>query len=164
MNAQGFPEGAGTTGTMSAVRLVLPRGVDGLAVEQVEIPRAGLGEALVRVHAAALTRDELEWPVDRLPAIPSYEVSGTVEAVGPGVEKLASGDEVFALTPFDRDGNAAELALVPAAVLAKKPRSLDHVESAALPMGGLSAWQALFDPGRLRRGKRGKVVLRVSAG
>ena len=79
---------------MSAVRLVLPRGVDGLAVEQVEIPRAGSGEALVRVHAAAITRDELEWPVDRLPAIPSYELSGVIEAVGPDVSDLGAGDAV----------------------------------------------------------------------
>ena len=154
MDAERPAETAGATETMSAIRLSAPGTPDALALEQIEVPRAGPGEALVRVHAAAITRDELEWPVDRLPAIPSYEVSGTVEAVGPGVEKLASGDEVFALTPFDRDGNAAELALVPAAVLAKKPRSLDHVESAALPMGGLSAWQALFDHGRLRRGER----------
>ena len=76
---------------------------------------------------------KLEWPVDRLPAIPSCELS-------PGV-LVDSGDEVYALTPFDRDGVAAEYALVPARVLAPKPARLSHVE-AALPMGGLTAWQA----------------------
>jgi NADPH:quinone reductase-like Zn-dependent oxidoreductase len=61
---------------------------------------------------------------------------------------------VFALTPFDRDGVAAEYATVPSAVLAPKPASLTHVEAAALPMGGLSAWQGLFVHGRLRAGDR----------
>jgi NADPH:quinone reductase-like Zn-dependent oxidoreductase len=108
---------------------------------------------LVRVHAASITRDELEWPVDRLPAIPSYELSGVV---------VESGDEVYALTPFDRDGVAAEYAVVPADVLAPKPSRLSHVEAAALPMGGLTAWQALFVHGRLARGER--VLITGSAG
>ena len=108
---------------------------DGLKVEEIETPSPAPGEVLVRVHAAAITRDELQWPVDRLPAIPSYELSGVV---------VGSGDEVYALTPFDRDGVAAECAVVPADVLAPKPVQLSHVEAAALPMGGLTAWQALL--------------------
>src|SRR5690242_17440020 len=92
---------------------------DGLKVEEIDSPSPGPGEVLVRVHAAAITRDELEWPVDRLPAIPSYELSGVV---------VDSGEEVYALTPFDRDGVAAEYAVVPADVLAPKPRRLRHVE------------------------------------
>jgi len=118
---------------------------DGLNVEEIEVPSPRPGEVLVRVHAAAITRGELEWPVDRLPAIPSYELSGVV---------VDSGAEVYALTPFDRDGVAAEYALVPAPVLAAKPARLSHVEAAALPMGGLTAWQALFVHGRLGRGER----------
>lgn len=118
---------------------------DGLKVEEIETPSAGPGEVLVNVHAAAVTRDELEWPVDRLPAIPSYELSGVV---------VGSGEEVYALTPFDRDGVAAEYAVVPADVLAPKPLRLSHVEAAALPMGGLTAWQALFVHGRLARDER----------
>ena len=118
---------------------------DGLKVEEIETPSPGPGEVLVRVHAAAITRDELEWPVDRLPATPSHELSGVV---------VDGGDEVYALTPFDRDGVAAEYAVVPADVLAPKPARLSHVEAAALPMGGLTAWQALFVHGRLARGER----------
>jgi NADPH:quinone reductase-like Zn-dependent oxidoreductase len=129
-------------------------GLDGLSTDEVDVPPIGPGEALVRVHAAALTRDELEWPVDRLPAIPSYELSGVVEAVGPSVMDVAPGDEVFALTPFDRDGAAADYIAVPAELLAPKPGSLDHVESAAVPLAALSAWQGLFDHGRLERGER----------
>jgi NADPH:quinone reductase-like Zn-dependent oxidoreductase len=122
------------------------------------VPRPRAAEALVRVHAAAITRDELTWPVDRLPAIPSYELSGVVAEVAPDVHDVAAGDEVFALTPFDRDGVAADYAIVPAAVLAPRPRTLTHVESAALPLAGLSAWQGLFDHGGLREGERVRVL------
>jgi NADPH:quinone reductase-like Zn-dependent oxidoreductase len=130
----------------------------GLAVEELEIPRPRAGEALVRVHAAAITRDELTWPVDRLPATPSYELSGVVAAVAPDVDDVEEDEEVFALTPFDRDGVAADYAVVPASVLAAKPRTLTHVESAALTLTGLSAWQGLFDHGGLRDGERVRVL------
>src|SRR6059058_1676076 len=102
---------------MRAVRLHPPGGVDSLSVDDVEVPQPGPGQALVRVHAAAITRDELDWPVDRLPAIVSYELSGVVEQVGNDVGDLAVGDDVFALTAFDRDGVAAEYAVVLAALL-----------------------------------------------
>jgi NADPH:quinone reductase-like Zn-dependent oxidoreductase len=69
-----------------------------------------------------------------LPAIPSYELAGVVEEAGPGVAGVAPGDEVFALTPFDRDGVAADFAIVPAEALAARPRSLSRAESAAVPM------------------------------
>src|SRR3954447_21867488 len=126
---------------MKAVRL---HG-DGLRLEDVPRPEPRSGEVLVRVYAAALTRDELTWPTDRLPAIPSYELSGVVEA---------SGEEVIALTPFDRDGVASEYAAVPKTLLAPKPSGLSHVEAAALPMGGLSAWQGLVVHGALKEGER----------
>jgi NADPH:quinone reductase-like Zn-dependent oxidoreductase len=118
---------------------------DGLRLDELDIPVPGEGEALVRVHAAAITRDELTWPTDRLPAIPSYELSGVVEATG---------DEVFALTPFDRDGVGAEYAIVPTALLSPKPPTLSHVEAAAIPMGGLSAWQGLIVHGHLQPDER----------
>jgi NADPH:quinone reductase-like Zn-dependent oxidoreductase len=126
---------------------------DGLKVEEVETPSPAPGEVLVRVHAAAITRDELQWPVERLPAIPSYELSGVV---------VGSDGVVYALTPFDRDGVAAEYAVIPPDVLAPKPLRLSHVEAAALPMGGLTAWQALFVHGRLARGER--VLITGSSG
>jgi|SRR5690349_680881 NADPH:quinone reductase-like Zn-dependent oxidoreductase len=122
---------------------------EGLKVEEIEKPSPRQGELLVRVHAAAITRDELEWPLDRLPATVSYELSGVV---------ADTGEEVYALTPFDRDGVAAEYAAVPAAVLAPKPARLSHAEAAALPMGGLSAWQALFTHGKLKEGERVRVT------
>jgi NADPH:quinone reductase-like Zn-dependent oxidoreductase len=140
--------------TMCAIRLRAPGGPEELVLEQIETPRPRAGEALVRVHAAAITRDELEWPIDRLPAIPSYELSGVVAAVAPDVNGVAVGEAVYALLPFDRDGAAADYAAVPASALAPKPRTLDHVESAAVPLAALSAWQGLFDHGRLEAGQR----------
>ena len=131
---------------MLAARLTAP---NRLEIAQIDEPTPGPGGALIRVHAAAITRDELTWPLDRLPAIPSYEISGTVAALGPGANGLAVDDEVFALTPFDRDGGAAEYAVV-----ASKPKTLNHIQSAAIPLAGLSAWQALFDHGGLQRGER----------
>src|SRR5919197_479670 len=76
-------------GVMRVVRLRAPGGPEQLALEEADRPRPGPGEALVRVHAAAITRGELEWPLDRLPAIPCYELSGVVEEVGPGVAGAA---------------------------------------------------------------------------
>jgi NADPH:quinone reductase-like Zn-dependent oxidoreductase len=127
--------------TMTAIRLHAPGGLDQLVVERIRTPRLREGEVLVRVHAAAITRDELEWPTDRLPAIPSYEVSGVVVAVAPGVEEVGIGEPVYALTRFDRDGAAAEYVAVAANELSPKPNALDHVQSAAIPMTGLSAWR-----------------------
>ena len=140
--------------TMRAIRLGTAGGPEALSLEHVEIPPLLAGDALVHVHAAGITRDELEWPIDRLPAIPSYELSGTVSAVAGGVDGVDVGQDVFALTPFDRDGVAADYALVAAELLAPKPRTLDHVESAAIPMGSLTAWQALFVHGGLEEGQR----------
>jgi NADPH:quinone reductase-like Zn-dependent oxidoreductase len=143
-----------TSTTMRAVVLRAAGGPEQLVLEQIPIPAPGPGEALVRVYAAALTRDELEWPVDRLPAIPSYELSGVVAELGPGVDRLAVGDHVYGMTAFDRDGVAADYAAINAELLAPKPRALSHPEAAAVPLAALSAWQGLFEHGRLAAGER----------
>jgi NADPH:quinone reductase-like Zn-dependent oxidoreductase len=140
--------------TMRAVRLHPPGGLQNLKIEDIAVPRAGRGDLLIRVQAAGLTRDELDWPVDRLPATPSYEPSGVVADVGEDVDDLKPGIAVFARAPFDRDGAAAEYTVVPASDVAPKPASLSHAEAAALPLAGLSAWQGLFVHGRLAAGER----------
>jgi NADPH:quinone reductase-like Zn-dependent oxidoreductase len=135
---------------------------DALALQTLDVPVAKTGDVLVEVHAAAVTRDELTWPEDRLPAIPSYEISGVVAEVGPDVDELSVGDAVYGLMRFDRDGGAAEYAVVAADGLAAKPQTLDHSAAAALPLAGLSAWQGLFDHGELTAGQR--VVIHGAAG
>jgi NADPH:quinone reductase-like Zn-dependent oxidoreductase len=140
--------------TMRALRLHPPGGLERLVCERIETPRPSAGEALVEVHAAAITRDELEWPTDRLPAIPSYELSGVVAAIGQGVSEPAVGDAVYALTEFDRDGVAADYAVIASAALAPKPRALTHAEAAAIPLPALSARQGLVDHGKLAAGER----------
>ena len=80
--------------------------------------------------------------------------SGAVAQLGDGVDDVAIGDAVYALTPFDRDGVAADYAVVATELLAPKPRALSHVEAAAVPLPALTAWQGLFDHGRLAAGER----------
>jgi NADPH:quinone reductase-like Zn-dependent oxidoreductase len=147
---------------MFAVRQHPPGGPASLVREQVEQPTPGPDEVLVRVHAAAITRNELDWSTDRLPATPSYEFSGVVAALGPGVDDLEVGEPVYALNDFDREGAAAEFTILPSGFASPKPRSLSHAESAALPLAGLTAWQGLHVHGELAEGER--VLVHGAAG
>jgi NADPH:quinone reductase-like Zn-dependent oxidoreductase len=147
---------------MRALRLNDRGGPDGLRDEEAPLPELGIGDVLVRVHAASFTPTELAWPstwVDRLghdrrPVIPGHEVSGTVEALGSGTTGFAVGDAVYGLTDWYRDGAFAEFAAVEARNLAPKPASVSHVEAATLPLAGLTAWQALFVHGGVAEGHR----------
>src|SRR5437762_4950914 len=148
------PEERSPTGQQGSGVLAVRLHDDGLKVEEIETPSPDPGEALVRVHAAAITRGELEWPVDRLPAIPCYELCGVIEEAGAGVTDIAAGDKVFALIPFDRDGVAADYTALPAELLVSSPQALGDAESAAIPLPALAAWQGLFDHGRLAADER----------
>jgi NADPH:quinone reductase-like Zn-dependent oxidoreductase len=139
---------------MNAVRLQKAAGPAGLVYEQVVTPEPQEGEVLVEVHAAAITRDELDWPVNRLPAIPSYEFSGVVAMVGHEVDGMTVGQPVFALSAFDRDGAAAEYIVIPSGFLAPKPKTIDHIQAASIPLAALTAWQGLFEYGQLGKGQR----------
>ena len=130
-------------------------------MERAPVPVPAPGEVLIAVHAAAITFDELTWDetwlrdgVDRTPVIPSHEVSGVVAAVTDDVTDFAVGDEVYGLIRFDRDGAAADYVTVPAADLATRPTTVSHVVSAALPLAGLTAWQALVDHAKVQPGER----------
>jgi len=123
-----------------------------LSLGQVPIPRPESGEVLVRVAATAVTAQELTWP-EKWPAIPCHDLSGVVAGSGPGGTGWADGTEVFGLVGFDRPGAAAEYVTVPAADLAAKPAAVDHVAAAAIPLGGLTAWQALHDHADLQPGQ-----------
>jgi len=123
-----------------------------LSFDQVPIPRPESGEVLVRVAATAVTAQELTWP-EKWPAIPCHDLSGVVAGSGPGGTGWADGTEVFGLVGFDRPGAAAEYVTVSAADLAAKPAAVDHVAAAAIPLGGLTAWQALHDHAGLQPGQ-----------
>ena len=123
-----------------------------LTCETVPVPDPGPGEVLVEVHATAVTAGELTWP-EGWPAIPCHDLSGVVAETGSGVVSWRLGDEVYGLVGFDRPGAAAEYVTAPAADLAAKPSGVGHAEAAAVPLGALTAWQALHEYARLQPGQ-----------
>ena len=132
-----------------------------LRYEEIDAPEPGEGEVLIRVHAAAV--NPIDWKFRRglvekpLPAVLGSDVSGTVEASR--AEGFAAGDEVFGLAA---SGGYAELATARAPVIAPKPAGVSHEQAAALPVAGMTAWQALFDRGGLEPG--GSVLVAGAAG
>jgi NADPH:quinone reductase-like Zn-dependent oxidoreductase len=164
-----MPE-SGMAQTMMALRAHARGGAEQLVYEAAPVPVPGPGEALVAVHAAAITFAELTWDLswttrdgrDRTPVIPSHEVSGTVAGLGPDAGGFTVGDEVYGLIDFDRDGAAAQYVSLPAAHLAVGPRSVSHTEAATLPLAALTAWQALTDHAALEPGEQ--VLVQGGAG
>jgi len=145
---------------MKAIRLHERTGIGGLVFEEAPDAAPTVGDVLVKVAACGITHNELDWPVwtcraghQRTSIIPGQEVSGVVAALGYGTAGVAVGHEVFGLTDQLRDGAAAEYVAVEARNVAPKPRTADHVHAAAVPRAGLTAWQALFDHGRLAKGQ-----------
>jgi NADPH:quinone reductase-like Zn-dependent oxidoreductase len=154
---------------MKAIRLHEPTGIDGLVFEEVPDAAPMLGDVLVKVVACGITHNELDWPLwtcraghRRSSIIPGHEVSGVVVGLGYGTAGFAVGDEVYGLTDQFRDGAAAEYVAVEARNVARKPQTVDHIHAAAVPRAGLTAWQALFDHGRLAKGQT--VVIHGAAG
>ncbi len=124
----------------------------------------------MRVHAAGFTPGELDWPAtwtdragrDRTPSVPGHELSGVVVELGYGTTGLGVGQRVFGLSDWARDGSLAEYVAVEARNLAPLPADVDHTVAAALPISGLTAWQGLFDHGRLTTGQT--VLIHGAAG
>jgi NADPH:quinone reductase-like Zn-dependent oxidoreductase len=122
-----------------------------LKYEDAPKPAPHQGEVLVRVHAAGV--NPIDWKVragylrtyipHSLPLIPGWDVSGVVEQVGDHVTDLALGDEVYGQLDVTRDGAYAEYVVSATDKLGKKPRSLDHVAAAAIPVAAMAAWSAL---------------------
>jgi NADPH:quinone reductase-like Zn-dependent oxidoreductase len=131
---------------------------------------ANYGDVVVEVHASGFTGNELEWPstwVDRLgrdrtPSIPGHEVAGVVTSLSYGTTGLSVGQRVFGLTDWTRDGTLAEYVVVEARNLAPLPGDVDFTVGAGVAMTGLTAWQGLFDHGRLRAGQ--SVLVHGAAG
>jgi NADPH:quinone reductase-like Zn-dependent oxidoreductase len=125
-------------------------------------PRAAINDVVVQVHASGFVGTELAWPstwTDRLnrartPSIPGHELAGVVTAFGYGTTGLSMGQRVFGLTDWTRDGTLAEYAAVEARNLAPLPGDVDFAVGASLPISGLTAWQGLFEHGRLQAGQR----------
>jgi NADPH:quinone reductase-like Zn-dependent oxidoreductase len=154
---------------MKAIRMHEPTGIDGLVFEEVPDATPMLGDVLVQVAACGITHNELDWPLwtcraghRRTSIIPGHEVSGTVVGLGYGTAGFSLGDQVFGLTDQFRDGAAAEYVAVEARNVALKPRTVDHRHAAAVPRAGLTAWQGLFDHGKLATGQT--VVIHGAAG
>jgi NADPH:quinone reductase-like Zn-dependent oxidoreductase len=137
---------------MRAVLLRETGDPDVLRLEEVERPEPGEGEVLIAVRAASI--NPIDWKYRRglaekqLPAVLGNDVSGTVELSR--AADYAEGDEVFGISP---SGGYAEFATAPAALIAKKPAGVTHEQAAAIPVAGMTAWQALFDRGGLGRGQ-----------
>ena len=157
---------------MKAVRVHNYGGPEVLRFEDAPRPIPGSGELLIRVYAASV--NALDWKVRAgylkdvfplpLPFIPGWDVSGVVEAVGSGVTDLKKGDEVYARPDVARSGKGAyaEYVVVKEMEAALKPKSIDHVHAAAIPVVGLTAWQALFDTAELSKGQR--ILIHGAAG
>jgi alcohol dehydrogenase len=141
-----------------------------LTVEDVAVPTPGAGEVRVAVKASSVN------PIDckiragsqrafiryALPRALGLDLSGEVESVGAGVTGFAVGDEVFAVNSYKKPGSYAEYTVVPTSALAKKPARCSHAEAASLPLVALTAWQSLFDAGRLEKGQR--ILIQAGAG
>jgi NADPH:quinone reductase-like Zn-dependent oxidoreductase len=135
-----------TTSSEALMRAVCAYSSDpaSITTEALPVPVPKVDEVLVAVGATAVTSGELTWP-ESWPVIPAHDVSGVVHSVGADVTSLDVGDAVYGLIAFDRPGAAADYVCVPAADLAPKPDDIDDLSAAALPLGGLTSWQALFD-------------------
>ncbi len=148
------------TDTMKAVRFHNYGGPEVLKVEQAPKPSPGPGQVLVRAHATSV--NPIDWklregmlkafvPLD-LPAITGQDLAGVVAAIGEQVSDVHVGDAVFAMLATNILGAYAEYVVLDAAAVAPKPRSLDFVHAAAVPMGALTAWQGIVEAGGLKAG------------
>lgn len=147
---------------MKAVRFREFGDPDVLRYEDVDVPQPDAGE--VRIRVAGTTFNGVDdgirggylrepFPVT-LPHIPGVEVAGTVDALGEGAAGFEVGEDVIGFLPIVGDGAAAEYVIAPVAILAPAPSSIPLSDAAALPMVGLTAWQALFDDAGLKAGQR----------
>jgi NADPH:quinone reductase-like Zn-dependent oxidoreductase len=145
-------------------------GTRGMKLVERPEPKAAINDVVVEVHASGFVPTELTWrPTwtdrvdrDRTPSIPGHELAGVVTALGYGTTGLSVGQRVFGLTDWYRDGTLAEYVAVEARNLAPLPGDVDFAVGASLPISGLTAWQGLFDHGRLRAGQ--SVLVHGAAG
>lgn len=154
------------TGMMRAICIHDFGGPEVMRYEEVHRPEPGPGQVLVKVHAAGV--NPVDWKIREgylgqlpLPQILGNDISGVVEAVGPGVTQLHPGDAVFGVVA-DESGAYAEHAISSPQRLAHRPEQLDEITAAALPTASMTAWQALFDVAGLREDHR--ILIHAAAG
>ena len=156
--------------TMKAVQFHSYGDAGVLVLEETACPQAAAGEVLIRVHAAGV--NPLDWKVrdghlkarmqHRLPLIPGWDVSGVVEALGPGVTAFKIGDAVYGMLDFMRNGTYAEYVAAEVGNLAIKPKTIDHIQAGGVPLAALTAWQSLFEVAGLESGQT--VLIHAAAG
>jgi NADPH:quinone reductase-like Zn-dependent oxidoreductase len=145
---------------MKAIYLEKKAGADALVAGDIPRPKPAAGEILIKVHATAVMPTELSWEPTfntssgqprPFPIVLSHEFSGVVESAG---DEWKAGDEVYGLNDWFANGAQAEYCVVSAKWLAPKPKTLRHTEAAVVPISALTAWQGLFEKGRLERKQR----------
>ncbi|HZU95341.1 MAG TPA: NADP-dependent oxidoreductase [Planctomycetota bacterium] len=150
---------------MRAIRVHSFGGPEVLRLDEVPKPVPAEGQVLVRVLATSV--NPIDWKLREgmlreipLPFIPGADFCGTVEGLGPSVTQFKRGDEVFG---YVSGGADAEYLVAPESAIAPRPKTLDALQAAAVPLAGLTAWQGLFDHGKLARGEN-VLILGASGG
>ena len=136
-------------------------GTAGMTLMEQPEPQAAINDVIVQVHASGFVPTELTWPStwtdrgnrSRTPSIPGHELAGVVTALGYGTTGLSVGQRVFGLADWYRDGTLAEYIAIEARNLAPLPGDVEFTVGASLPISGLTAWQGLFQHGRLQAGQ-----------
>jgi NADPH:quinone reductase-like Zn-dependent oxidoreductase len=136
-------------------------GTAGMTLVERPDPAAAINDVIVQIHASGFVPTEMAWPStwtdrrgrDRTPSIPGHELTGVVSALGYGTTGVSVGQRVLGLADWHRDGTLAEYVAIEARNLAPLPGDVDFTVGASLPISGLTAWQGLFDHGRLRAGQ-----------
>jgi NADPH:quinone reductase-like Zn-dependent oxidoreductase len=153
--------------TMKAVRMHAYGGADVLKYEDAPQPQPAADEVLIRISAAGV--NPVDWKIREgylgdynLPHILGADVAGVVESVGTGVQRLKPGDEVYGYTSLRREGTYAEYVAAKESEVTLKPKSIDFIQAAALPVAALTAWQAIFDTAHLDAGQ--KILIHAAAG
>ena len=155
---------------MKAVRIHEFGGPEVLSIDEIPVPQPAPDEVLIKVHATSV--NPVDWKIregqrkekfpGKLPLTLGWDVSGTIEALGEKVSAFRKGDEVYGRPDPTKNGAYAEYIVVKANIISIKPTSIGHTEAAAVPLAGLTAWQALFDHGLLKPGQ--KVLIHAAAG
>src|SRR5947199_6427647 len=145
-------------------------GLAGMKLTERPEPPAAINDVIVQIHGSGFVPTELAGPStwtdrrdrDRTPSILGHELAGVVTALGYGTTGLSVGQRVFGLADWYRNGTLAEYVAIEARNLAPLPRDIDFTVGASLPISGLTAWQGLFEHGRLRAGQ--SVIAHGTAG